>query len=124
MFKRTSIVKNIYVTTVADSSVLEIGDSANMTLRNNALAVQRQAELFFGNEGNLNNYPLFSKMIPIPQINENITVTRYNLSPFIHVSHINIVGVASSSVLQIGSTGKINLESRIKHIRQLTEIDD
>ncbi|MEK4027962.1 spore germination protein GerPE [Pseudobacillus sp. FSL P4-0506] len=119
MFKRTSIVKDARVITVSDSSVFEIGDSANMKLRNNVLAVQRQAELFFGNEGNLNDYPLFSRPIPIPQINENITVTRYNLSPFIRVNHISIVGVASSSVLHIGSTGIIDAEARIKHIRQL-----
>ncbi|OCA89039.1 spore germination protein GerPE [Pseudobacillus wudalianchiensis] len=119
MFKRTSIVQDTRVVTVADSSVFEIGDSATMTLRNNVLAVQRQAEIFFGNEGNLNDYPIFSRPRLIPLIDENLTVTRYNLSPFIRVNHISIVGVASSSVLHIGSTGIIDAESRIKHIRQL-----
>ncbi|KMY55492.1 hypothetical protein AC623_17385 [Bacillus sp. FJAT-27231] len=119
MFKRTSIVQDTRVITVADSSVFEIGDSATMTLRNRVLAVQRQAELFFGNEGNFNDYPIFSRPRLTPLIDENLTVTRYNLSPFIRVNHISIVGVASSSVLHIGSTGIIDAESRIKHIRQL-----
>lgn len=119
MFKRTSVVKDTRVIAVGDSSVFEIGDSVHMRLRNNVLAVQRQEELFFGNEGNLNVYPIFSRPFPQPQVYEDLNITRYNLSPFIRVNHINIVAVASSSVLHIGSTGTIDAESRIKHIRQL-----
>ncbi|MFK2825527.1 spore germination protein GerPE [Bacillus sp. B190/17] len=119
MFKRTSVVKHIRVVTVSDSSVVEIGDSAAMKLGNRVLAVQRQTELFYGNEGNFEDYPIFSKAIPVLKTDENLAFTRYNLSPFIRVGHINIIGVASSSVLHIGSTGMIHADSRIKHIRQL-----
>lgn len=119
MFKRTSVVGIVRVISVADSSVVEIGDSIHLSLKNKVLAVQREKELFYGNEGNFEDFSIFSEPIPIPLINENLIFTRYNPSPFIRVHHINIVGVASSSVLQIGSTSTVTAESRIKHIRQL-----
>ncbi|MED0668214.1 spore germination protein GerPE [Bacillus badius] len=119
MFKRTSVVQDIRVITMLNSSILEVGDSAELNLRSRVLAVQREAEVFYGREGNFNEYPVFSRSLPIPQIEENVTVTRYNLSPFIRVKHVAITAISSSSVLHIGSTAAIDAECRIKNIRQL-----
>ncbi|WP_227936820.1 spore germination protein GerPE [Alkalihalobacillus deserti] len=121
MYNRTSIVKDIHVRSVASSSIFEIGDSTHITPRSRALAVQRQVELFYGDEGDFNQYPIFNKPIPQPLVNEQVTFTRYNVSPFIKVNHIDILGAAASSVLHIGSTKTIDSESRVKHIRQLLE---
>ena len=117
MINRTSIVKTIHVNFV--SAIFEIGDSQTIKPRTKALAVQRQYELFFGDEGNFNKYPIFTKPIPKPIMDEPITFTRYNKSSAIHVNNIDITSVAASGVIHIGSTKTIDAEARIKNIRQL-----
>ncbi|WP_088105445.1 spore germination protein GerPE [Halalkalibacter urbisdiaboli] len=121
MFKRTSVTKNINVTNVSSGSIFEIGDSTGIRPRSRALAVQREMELFFGNEGNFEKYSIFTNPIPVPNVDENIKMTKYNQSPFIYVNHIDIISTAASSVLHIGSTKTIDAESRVKHIRQLLD---
>jgi len=119
LFKRTSIVKDIHVRSVSASSIFLIGDSSHITPRSRALAIQRQAELFYGQEGDFNQFPVFYKPIPKPYTDEHVTFSRYNISPFIKVNHIDVLGVSASSVMQIGSTKTYNGEARVKHIRQL-----
>lgn len=123
MYKRVSVVKNVDVTDVTSSSVFQIGDSSHIHSRSRALAVQREVELFFGREGNFDAFPIFTMDIPRPILRKP-TITRHNLSPFIKVDNVNIIGVAASSVFQIGSTKTIDNETRIKHIRQLLDRPD
>jgi spore germination protein PE len=119
MLKRTSIVNHTKVINVSLSSVFQIGDSAQITPRSRALAVQRQLQLFYGNEGNFEQFPIFTIELPKPNWQENITIGRYNPSPFIKVNRINITSVAAASIYHIGSTNYVDSESRVKHIRQL-----
>jgi hypothetical protein len=39
-------------------------------------------------------------------------------SPYIKVRNVKVIGVASASTLQIGSTRFIDIEARLKHFRQ------
>jgi len=119
LFKRTSIVKNINVKNVANNSVFEIGDSWNIQPRTKVLAVQREYELFFGDEGNFSAYPIYTMPLPKPMIDESIYFHKYNESFTINVNNIDVTSLSGSGVLQIGSTKNIDAESRIKHIRQL-----
>lgn len=122
MIKRTSIVNNTKVRSVSLSSVVQIGDSVQITPVSWALAVQRQLQLFYGNEGNFAAFPIFTREIPsLPLIN-SVNIQRYNASNFIKVGNIDITGVSSASVYHIGSTSYIQAETRIKHIRQLQQI--
>lgn len=103
------------------SAIFEIGDSTNITPRTRALVVQREFELFFGNEGNFKDYPIFTMTLPELIIDEHINFNKYNESPSIHVHHIKILSASASGVVHIGSSKTINAESRIKHIRQLLD---
>lgn len=121
MKKRQSIVDHLKVVSLAYSAVIEIGDS-NMILPNSrALAVQRQFEIFYGNEGNFDTYQIFNRPIPVPDITERIMIKRMNEAPTIHVHSVKVLAGAFSSVIQIGSTNIITGEARVKHIRQLGE---
>ncbi|WP_332692659.1 spore germination protein GerPE [Halalkalibacter lacteus] len=124
MFKRTSSVKTISVTDVSIGSVFEIGDSCHVKPRSKALAVQREYELFFGDEGNFEAFPIFTKPIPKPIIDEYVNFKKYNESSFIQVNNIDVISCSASGVLHIGSTKTIDAESRVKHIRQLQEDSD
>jgi spore germination protein PE len=121
LFKRTSIVKKISVIDVSLSSIFQIGDSCNIQPRSKALAVQRQYELFYGDEGNFSAYPIFSKSIPKAIIDESITFTKYNEGFSINVNNIDITSASASGVIHIGSTKTIDSEARVKHIRQLLD---
>jgi spore germination protein PE len=117
--KRTSIVQSFHGETVIFSSVLQIGDSQKITSRAQVLAVQRQYELFFGNEGE-SSFPIFTKPIPKFQSDRrNISLQTLHQSPVISVRSIRVLAVSSSGVVHIGSTSTIDAEARIKHIRQL-----
>jgi spore germination protein PE len=121
---RTSYVHSIHVDTVGFSSIIQLGDSTAIQGFSRALAVQREAELFYGNEGNFSTYPVFFEPIPLPPITENLSMQINNrLSSCIKVNDINIIGVSSSSLLHIGNSETVQMEVRIKHIRQLLDVD-
>ncbi len=124
MGKRTSVVTSTKVSSISLSSVFQIGDSVQIIPRNKALAVQRQLQLFYGNEGNLTIYPIFTKELPHLASVESITIQRYNQTNFIKVNHIDITSVSASSVYHIGSTCHIDAETRIKHIRHIQELPE
>ena len=72
MIQRTACVDKIKIDSVSFSSILQIGDSEEIRALSRAIAVQREAEIFFDNEGNFASYPVFSEAIPIQPINESI----------------------------------------------------
>lgn len=121
---RTSVVGSTRVLNISVSSVFLIGDSVQITPRNWIIAVQRQQPIFYGKEGNFQAYRLFN--VPIPHIvsRDQVSMQRYNPSSFIKVNHIDITSVSASSVYHIGSTGMINSETRIKHIRQIEKLPE
>lgn len=116
---RTSKVDSLKVDSAALSSVIQIGDSTFITAFSRAIAVQRQKELFYSNEGNFNSFPIFSYQLPIEPIVEPITIGSTSLHPLIKVGSIDITGITSAAVLHIGSSRNFQGESRTLHIRQL-----
>lgn len=121
MLQRTSIVDLLNVSAVSFSSIVEIGDATYYQALSRALAVQRQRNLFYGTEGFYESFPIYSEPIPLPPITENVETHFENLKPIIKVNHINITGLSSASLLQIGNCRHLYSEARIKHIRQLEQ---
>jgi spore germination protein PE len=119
MLQRLSYVDHVNVKIVSFASILQIGDSQIINKLSKALAVQREAEVFYENEGNLSEYRVFNEPISFLPINESISFVRQNINPIIKVNHIDITGISSSSMLNIGSSRHISMEARVKHIRQL-----
>ncbi len=119
--QRISVVDLIYVNSVSFSSILEIGDSKKITPVSQALAVQREVPLFFTNEGDFSQYPLFSRELPKVKVTETVNMEIFNQNPVIKVDSIKVNGVSSAAVMQIGSTGTIHTESKVKHIRKLLD---
>ncbi|MBY0095290.1 spore germination protein GerPE [Mesobacillus maritimus] len=120
MLQRTASVNNVEMDSLAIASVFQIGDSNLIQGFSRAIAVQREVELFFDNEGNFANYPIFSEPLPLIPISETINMSRQNINPFIKVGNIDIIGVSSSSIVHLGNTNHVTLETRVKHIRQLS----
>jgi spore germination protein PE len=121
MLSRVSQVQKIYITSLSNSSITQIGDSNCINAFSRALAVQREAEIFFGNEGDFSQYPIFRETIPLPPLEDEISFQKIDLAPCIKVSHIKINGLASASIFHIGNSENVYMESRVKHIRQLLD---
>ncbi|MGJ7910292.1 spore germination protein GerPE [Neobacillus sp. LXY-1] len=118
MLQRISNVDNLHVMIASFSSILQVGDSCVVNGFSRALAVQREAEIFYGNEGNFPSFNISSRHIPLPQIYENVSTLPHHVKPIIKVKNVNIIGISNSSVVHVGSTKQISLEARVKHIRQ------
>lgn len=117
--ERISLVKNIKINSVLFSSIVQIGDINIGNTKSKALAVQREIPIFLADEGNFEEYPLFSRPIPIPAMDDSIRHHVFHQSPFIRVKNIIINGISVSSIFQVGSNHWIESEARVKHIRQL-----
>jgi spore germination protein PE len=119
MLSRSSYVNTINIKVASFSSVLQLGDSCIINGLSRALAVQREEEQDYGNEGNFAAYPVFSESIPFTPITENFCYQTHHLNPIIKVNHVNVIGFSSSAVLHVGNSQTISMEARVKHIRQL-----
>jgi spore germination protein PE len=119
MLQRSSSVKHIKVTNASLSSVIQLGDSTIINGLNRAIAVQREQQLFLGDEEDFSTYPIFQRPLVFPQDKEEVIVSSYHQNPMIKVRTINAIAFSSSSILHVGNTKSINMEARIKHIRQL-----
>jgi spore germination protein PE len=119
MLQRSSYVDRIDIKVASFSSILQLGDSCIINGLSRALAVQREEEEDYGNEGNYAAYSIFSEPIPFTPITENILYRTHHLNPIIKVNKLNVIGFSSASVLHVGNTQDISMETRVKHIRQL-----
>lgn len=115
---RWSIVRQMNITNISLASILQIGDNESIKSKTKALAVQRQVATFQENEGNLEAYQLFSRVIPIPEVYEQVDMKVENLCDYIQVNCIRVLAVSTSSILQVGSNCQIENEARVKHFRQ------
>ncbi|QFT88312.1 putative spore germination protein GerPE [Bacillus sp. THAF10] len=116
---RTSKVNDINLQSLSFSSYFHIGDTCYIYAKSRAFAVKREYPKFFGNEGNFSEYPIYSIQNPIPALSNEVNMHVINEQPLINVNHIEIKGVSSSSLLQIGTSKTICAEARVKNVRQL-----
>ncbi|WP_235918122.1 spore germination protein GerPE [Paenibacillus lutrae] len=103
---------------VADSAVFQIGDNQGIYTRYRALALQREVPNFIEEEGTFEAYPVFIEPFPDIRFPPGATKTTSQAGA-IQVGSVKVLGVSASSVMQIGGSGPVRMESRIKHIRQI-----
>ncbi|MGG3563513.1 spore germination protein GerPE [Neobacillus rhizosphaerae] len=122
MLARSSCVDAIHIDIVSFSSILQLGDSCIINGFSKALAVQREAEQFYGNEGDLVSYPVYYEPIPFEPLYEDLSFSHHHLNPVIKVHHIDIIAISSASLLHVGNSKDVSMEVRVKHIRQLLPV--
>ncbi|MDQ0973044.1 spore germination protein PE [Neobacillus niacini] len=124
MLERTSVVNTVKVNSASFASTIQLGDSRTINGFSRALAVQREADVFYGKEGNFSNYLVFSEPIPLLPITEKITISTHNKLPVIKVNTISIITMSSAAIVHVGNSENISLEARVKHIRQLLNAEE
>lgn len=120
MFQRISQVKSLTAKSVIFSSGIQIGDSSFIDSTSKVIAVQRNSDLPFRRTYQFSDYPIFFKPTTLPILNEPIRIHFENPCPFIKAGNIRIIGLSTSSLANIGNSKHIRLQTRIKHIRDLT----
>ena len=89
-----------------------------------SLAVQRQREVFFSNEGDFSLFKIFSYPLPLPPIDEPLTIHTTSPNPIIKVGSIDVTALSTSAFMHIGNTEHIRMETRILHIRQIETVNE
>ncbi|KGP72141.1 spore germination protein GerPE [Pontibacillus yanchengensis] len=121
MEKRTARVHQAKVISLINSSIFEIGDATEAYLAARVLAVQKEGATFTDEEFPYSDFPIFR--VELPRFDERpvINQTHTPCCPYIDVGTVDILGIASSSLFQIGNIDTIEGEARIKHFRILRE---
>lgn len=119
MFQRVSKVKSVTATSLLFSSTLQIGDCSYIDGRANVMAVHRNMEITLLRGNQFSDYPIYSKPIPLPILDEPLLTHFENPCPIIKVDHINIIGATVSAYAGIGNVGHIRMDARVKNIRNL-----
>ncbi|MYL32301.1 spore germination protein GerPE [Pontibacillus yanchengensis] len=121
MDKRTSRVQQVKVISLLNSSIFEIGDATEANLAARVLAVQKEGATFTDKDFPYSDFPIFK--VKLPRFDERLVInqTHTPCCPYIDVNSVDILGIASSSLFQIGNIDTIEGEARIKHFRILQE---
>jgi len=119
MHSRTSHVHAFTNISLDASSVIEIGDSENIEAVSHILAVQRDKAIFYENEFQFRDYAAFSEPLPLPVDQEPLKIIAFHETPAIRVDKVNVSFAAAASVIHIGSSEHVELETRVKNIRHL-----
>lgn len=107
------------VNTVLLSATLQIGDCSYIDGKANVMAVHRNMEFPIIRENQFSDYPIYSKPISIPILNEPLKIRFENPCPIIKVNNIELIGATVSAYAGIGNVGHIRMDSRVKNIRDL-----
>ncbi|MFC3883672.1 spore germination protein GerPE [Bacillus songklensis] len=118
MQKRMSCVNKLDIITILFGSICQIGDSVCVDANSKVLAVQREYPLFYGREGRFEDYTVFREPFTPPKP-RFINMCVQNEIPVIKVNNIKLTALSTSSIVHIGSSETVNMEARVKNIRQL-----
>lgn len=117
---RISNVNQVNVTSLSNSSIFNIGDTGYSNNKTKGIAVQKEGPTM-KQELEFEDFPIFTRKAVWPKVRDPVIIKTVQHQPEIHVQSVNILGISSASVFQIGNLSYAKSESRIKHIRILEE---
>lgn len=127
MLPRTSEVNHIHVRSVLFSSIVNVGDTDNFSAFSQALAIQKYEPTYDNTLKFLVDFPkyqVFRLPRPTPVLPSEVQMESFNDPAYIRVNSIDIFGVSTAAMLHIGGIQRIDLESRVKHIRDYRDNPD
>ncbi|MDQ0214786.1 spore germination protein PE [Oikeobacillus pervagus] len=115
---RYSIVHHLNMDAISYGSILQVGDTKEILSKANALAIQREEELFYSQEAPFDRFAIFSYSFPHKEIRNEVEFEKIHIDPTIQVNSLNVTAISASSVVQVGSLENGQFEARVKHIRR------
>ncbi|KPV61013.1 spore gernimation protein [Paenibacillus sp. A3] len=116
---RTSVVRSLKVNDTGYASAVFIGDLVDFSPVTYVFAVQREIPVFYGDEGHLSAYPIYSAPLPIGRQEPAVQMDVTNSCPFICAGDVRVEAISAASMVQFGSVRSIRADTRVKNIRQL-----
>jgi len=115
---RNTFIGCLFLNTVSLSGILQLGDSARVSLTSKAIAVQKAIPTFEDDEFRFAQFSIF--FLPKLTLHPCVTASLQMDSPLpadIHIRSIRALAVSSASLFRVGCGGPLQAESRIMHIR-------
>ncbi|MEB3100882.1 spore germination protein GerPE [Ferviditalea candida] len=117
---RLSAVENIKINVVLFASTAFIGDNLVIRPRTRAVAVHQRYPVYLMDVPEF-RATVFRRPKLKPVVREEVDMEIVNRVPVIKVDNVNIRSVSTSAVFQVGSTGIIDAEARVKHARRILD---
>ncbi|MBM7554094.1 spore germination protein GerPE [Thalassobacillus pellis] len=121
MINRLVKVNNIDLYDLVFSSTFVIGDSQQARPFSRVIAVQKEGAFYKENMVKFEQFPIFDLQLQETLPEAQIDDRHYHRNTTIHVDSVRIIGISTSSMLQVGSLEYLDAESRVKHIRILRD---
>ncbi|GAA0448181.1 MAG: spore germination protein GerPE [Bacillota bacterium] len=122
MQKRIAHVSDMFTNSVSFSGVVSIGDTFNANLNSKGIAVQKEGDYFTkADEEYFEDYPIFTRKANWLKDGKTVNKSTFHHDCSINVHHVSLIGVSSSSLMQIGSVENIAADARLKHFRKLQD---
>ncbi|WP_433946650.1 spore germination protein GerPE [Paenibacillus sp. SN-8-1] len=121
---RSLKVDQIYILDVSDSSSFIYGDTGNAFSRSRTIAIERSIPIFRHAEGRFTDFSVFTRSVPIQTV-QSPSISAFlahNELSTIHIDSIHINEVTSSSSIQIGELHRGSMTSRMKYVKQESDI--
>lgn len=118
---RNSKIINVYVNRIYHSAAVICGESGNIVSKACGIHVQREKGSSV-DEVEFTDYTIFKEGIPhwIDDHDKEVEITISNkrLGSVIRIDSVRILSVSTGSTFQVGANRTMNLESRIKWIKE------
>ncbi|WP_050614269.1 spore germination protein GerPE [Bacillus testis] len=119
MLSRSSHVRQLKIVNIGLSSIMQIGDTSYIDASSQALAVQQDTSYLEDDPDQFENYSVFRYRSPLPVIFEPIHMITNNKCLRINVDLLQVVGMASCSIVHVGNVRHARTATRILNIRRL-----
>lgn len=119
---RNITIRSLFLNTISQSAVVQLGDHANAQLKSRAIAVQRAIPDSVADEFRFASYPIFFRDPLVLKPCRPLQFQTLHTASGIRVGTIESLGVSSSSYLRAGTGGTLSAVSRVKHIRQFNNL--
>ncbi len=120
--KRTSCVRHITAETIMDSAVFQCGDTGLIRADVHLLLASRPAAPLPHREDFMEN-PAWTRSAPRIMADESVALNVRNGASVIAVNRARVLNLAESSVFQVGSNVRIELEAFMRKVRLTPQPD-
>ncbi|MNK13619.1 putative spore germination protein GerPE [compost metagenome] len=118
-------VDQVYILDVSDSSSVIYGDTGNACSRSRTIAIERSIPIFRHAEGRFSDFSVFTRPVPT-QILQSHSIPAFhshNELSVTHIGSIHINEITASSSIQIGELHRGSMSSRMKYVKQESDIE-
>lgn len=116
---RTTKLTNLYINRIYESAAMICGESGNIVSKSCGINVQKE-KITSEDEVEFSDYAIFQQEIPhwVDDNEVEMTITTEQQESIIRIDSVRILSVRAGSTFQVGANRTMDLESRLKLIKE------